>query len=210
MTPGELVPMPPYAVAIDPVDEDGRAAAIWRLNHLFSCGKLPLDLYSGLLNRVFAATGQSQLETAMLALPPVVRLTPLRRRLATKLVLQAPDGDLCLAPGWQLGADTMVRTGTGFTCVDLTTASWDALEVNLRLETWGSIEVLVPHGAAVQLTGGTARMQLGTMTPPIPGGPVVWVSTSGPAGVIRICHPNERKNGRIQRTRNRTRGRRRA
>jgi hypothetical protein len=210
MTPGELVPTPTDAVAIDPVDEGGRAAAIWRLNHLFSCGKLPFDLYSGLLNRVFAATVQRQLETAMLALPPVVRLTPLRRRLATKLVLQAPDGDLCLGPGWQLGADTMVRTGTGFTCLDLTTASWDGLQINLRLQTWGAIEVLVPHGTAVQLTGGTGRIHLGTMTPPIPGGPVVRISTSGPAGVIRICHPNERKNGRIQRMRNRVRQSRRA
>jgi hypothetical protein len=186
------------------VDERGRAAAIWRLNQLFSCGNLSFDLYSGLLNLVFAATAQSQLESAMLALPPVVRLTPAPRRLASKLVLQAPDGDIFLGPGWQLGAETMVRTGTGFACLDLTTASWDALQVNLRLETWGAIEVLVPRGVAVQLTGGTARIELDVLTPPIPGGPVLRISTSGPAGVIRICHPKERRDGPIERMRNAT------
>jgi hypothetical protein len=204
--PMDTVPMdtvPMDTVPTDQVDEHGRAAAIWRLNQLFSGGSLSFDLYSGLLNLVFAATAQSHLETAMLALPPVVRLTPAPRRLVKKLVLQAPDGALYLGPGWQLGVDTMVRTGTGFARLDLTTASWDALQVNLRLETWGAIEILVPHGAAVQLTGGTGRIHLEALSPPIPGGPVLRISTSGPAGITRIRHPKERMNGPIHRMRKR-------
>ena len=61
----------------------------------------------------------------------------------------------CFGPGWQLAADTTVSTGFGTARLDLTTASWDAQDINLRLETWGSIEVLVPEGVAIQLVGGS-------------------------------------------------------
>ncbi len=131
----------------------------------------------------------------MSGLAPLVRLTPASRRLARPLVLQTPDSSLQLGSGWQLAADTLISTGFGAARLDLTAASWDTDQINLRLETWGSIEVLVPEGVAVQVVGGSACVQLESLSAPVPGGPALRISTSGPTGVIRIRHPKERNRG---------------
>ncbi len=150
----------PVSPPLGGVDEDARVAAIARLHDLFSGGHLSLERFSGVLEQVFAAPSHADLEAAMLVLPPLVRLTPVSRRLAKPLVLQGADGDLQLGSGWQLAADTTIRTGFGAARLDLTAASWDASQINLRLETWGSIEVLVPAGVAVQVVGGSGHVQL--------------------------------------------------
>src|ERR1019366_10726619 len=90
--------------------------------------------------------------------------------------------------------------------LDLTAASWDAHQINLRLETWGSIEVLVPEGVTVQISGGSGSVQLEPLSPPVPGGPLLRISTSGPTGVIRIRHPRERNGGPFPRRRRRRPG----
>ena len=106
----------------------------------------------------------------MSALPPLVRLTPASRRLTKPLILQAADGGLQLGSGWQLAADTTISTGFGAARVDLTAASWDSCQINLHLETWGSIEVLVPEGVAVQMVGGSGDIHLESLSTPATGG----------------------------------------
>ena len=193
-----MVPMNrdlPIVAPLDGIDEDVRIAAIARLHDLVSGGRLSLECFSGVLEQVLAALSHADLEAAMLMLPPLVRLTPASRRLARPLVLRAAGSDLQLGSDWQLAADTTIGTGFGAARLDLTAASWDVDQINLRLETWGSIEVLVPKGVAVQIVGGSASVQLESLSAPVPGGPVVRISTSGPAGVIRIRHPKERNGG---------------
>lgn len=203
---GKMVPVNkdlPVAAPLDGADEDDRVAAIARLHDLFSAGELSLERFSGVLEQVFAAPSHADLEAAMLALPPLVRLTPASRQLAKPLVLRAADGGLQLGSGWQLAADTTISTGFGAAQLDLTAASWDTHQINLRLETWGSIEVLVPEGVAVQIVSGSGRVQLESLSPPVPGGPVLRISTSGPTGAIRIRHPKERNGGPFTRWRRR-------
>jgi hypothetical protein len=186
----------------DRVDEEARVAAIGRLRDLFSGGEVSYGCFSAVLEQLFAARGHVDLQSAMQALPPLVRLTPSARRLTKPLVLHAADGGLQLGPGWQLAAETTIRTGVGSALIDLTTASWDTLHVDLHLETWGSIEVLVPKGVAVQMAGGAGRVRLEALSAPVPGGPVLRITTSGPAGVIRIRHFKERRdNGPFARLR---------
>jgi hypothetical protein len=198
----------PVSAPLDGVDEDARVATIVRLGDLFSSGGLSLEGLSEILEQVFAAASHADLEAAMLALPPLVQLTPASRRLARPLVMHAADSGLQLGSGWQLAADTTIGTGVGATRLDLTAASWDAYQINLRLQTWGSIEVLVPKGVAVQLVGGSGSVQLESLSPPVPGGPVLRISTSGPTGVIRIRHPKMRNGGPFARQRRgRTAGR---
>jgi hypothetical protein len=191
----------PVSAPLDGVDEDARVAAIARLHDLFSGGGLSLERFSIVLEQVFAAPSYAELEAAMLPLPPLVRLTPASRRLARPLVLRVPDSELRLGSGWQLAADTTISSGFGAAWLDLTAASWDAHQINLRLEAWGSIEVLVPEGVAVQMVGGSASVQLESLSPPVPGGPLLRISTSGPTGMIRIRHPKEHNGGPFPRWR---------
>jgi hypothetical protein len=203
----------PVPAPVDEVDEDDRVAAIARLHFLFTTGELSFERFSGVLEEVFSASSYADLEAAMLVLPPLVRLTPNSRRLTKPLVLHSAGAGHQLSSGWQLAADTTISTGIGAAHIDLTAVSWDAHHINLRLETWGSIEVLVPEGVAVQMVGGSGRVQLESLARPVPGGPVLRISTSGPTGVIRICHPTERdpglfKHWRRRRTIGRPRSRR--
>ena len=116
-------------------------------------------------------------------------------------MLQA-DGDLTLGSGWQLAADTTISVAFGTARLDLTAASWDANRINLRLETRaGAMEVIVPEGVVVQMVGGSGRVQLESLSPPVPGGPVLRISTFGPTGVIRIRHPKKRRAGPVTRWR---------
>jgi hypothetical protein len=193
----------PVSAPLDGVDEAARVAAIGRLHDLFSGGKVSFERFSVVLEQVFTAPSHADLEAAMLALPPLVRLTPASRRLARPLVLQTADSGLQLGSGWQLAVDTTIGTGIGAARLDLTAASWDAVQINLRLETWGSIVVLVPEGVAVQVVGGSGSVQLETLSPPVPGGPVLRISTSGPTGVIRIRHPKGCNGGLFTRWRRR-------
>jgi hypothetical protein len=198
----------PASAPLNGVDEQTRLAAVARLCDLFSGGGLSIERFSGVLDQVFAAPSDAELELAMSALPPLVRLTPASRRLAGPLVLRVPHSELQLGSGWQLAADTTISSGFGAARLDLTAASWDADQINLCLETWGSIEVLVPEGVAVQISGGSASVQLESLSAPVPGGPLLRISTSGPTGVIRIRHPKERNGGRfVRRRRWRTAGR---
>ncbi len=190
-------------ISLDEVNENDRAASVARLNDLFSDGIISHEHFSEVLEQVFAAPDRADLEVAMLALPPLVRPTPAWLRLTRPLVLQVADGRLRLGPGWQLAADTIISTGIGATRVDLTEASWDAQDINLGLETWGSIEVVVPEGVAVQLAGGSRPVQLQSISPPVPSGPILRISTFGPTGMIRIRHPKGVNTGRVVRWRRR-------
>jgi len=187
----------------DRIDEEDRVVAVDRLHELVSGGDLSLERFSAVLELVLAADNHGELEVAMSAVPPPVRPTPASRRLSQPLVLQA-DGGLKLGSGWQLAANTTISVAFGTACLDLTAASWDANQINLRLETRaGAVEVIVPQGVAVQMVGGSGRIQLESLSRPIPGGPVLRISTSGPTGVIRIRHPRNRRTGPLVRWRRR-------
>ncbi len=185
----------------DAVDEHERDVANARLADLFARGQVSLDEFYGALEVILTTTRRADLEATMRALPPSVRLTPVSLRLTEPLVLRMPDGGRRLGTGWQLGAATSVTTGPGVTQLDLGAASWDALDVDLHLATWGSIEVLIPAGVAVQVVGGSGRVRIFPLSPPVPGGPVVRISVSGPAGVVLVRHAEDHVEGSLRRRR---------
>jgi len=153
------------------VGEGAREAAIARLCNLFATGGISLEGLSETMEGVLAASSHHELAGAMSGLGWPVALTPPAHRLPAPLVVRVPDADLALGPGWQLAADTSVCTGWGRARLDLTSASWDAPQINLRLETWGSLDVVVPRGVAIQVCGATATVRLEALSPPLHGGP---------------------------------------
>ena len=190
----------PVAVPVraGPGEEAARSAALSRAHQLYSDDQLTLERFSWIVEQLLQARDHGDLERAMLALPPVVRLTPRSRRLERPIVLRVPDADLRLGPGWQLAARTTVVTGWGRARLDLAAASWDEEAVDLHLETWGSIEVLVPRGVAVQIAGGPGGIRHEASSPALPGAPLLRVSRSGPTGLVRLRHPVRRTRGRLR------------
>jgi hypothetical protein len=201
MTPVEAHDLVP--VAHDAAGDRDLMAAATRLGDLYERGQVSLEEFYRALERIFTASGSTDLEGVMRALPPPVQLTPMSLRLTEPLVLRIPDGGARLGAGWQLGAITSVTTSVGTTQLDLNAATWDALDIDLHLETWGSIEVLIPRGVAVQMAGGSGRVQIHPLSPPIPGGPVLRIRISGPSGVICVGHLEERPGGPFTRRRQR-------
>jgi hypothetical protein len=197
------IPAPVVHAHPDGTDSEDRAAAIARLHDVFADGGISFVHFTVVLDRILAAPDHADLEVAMVTLPPLVAMTPAWRRLGRPLVLRSADGRLPLGPGWQLAARTTVSTGSGVARLDLTAASWDARQIDLRLETWGTIEVLVPEGATVVRAGGSRPVALFPLAPAVPGGPVVRVSTVGPEGEMRIGHPGKRCRTRLLRPRRR-------
>lgn len=174
----------------DPIDDADRLTAIARLRDLLSTGELAVEPFSAALDRVLGAESHAALESAMAPLPSIVRLTPASRRLAHPLVINAGINSLELGAGWQLAADTSVTTVTGRCRLDLTQATWDTREVDLRLESsTGEIEVIVPEGVSVQLVSVRGRVTLNPLAPPLPGGPLLRVTASATMGRIRIHSP---------------------
>jgi len=170
------------------VSEGARAAAVARLHELYIEDALSIESLGQHLDAVLAAADDARLREVFSALPPPVTLTPQHRRLRGPLVLRAPDGRLALAPGWQLASETTICTGPGRAVVDLAAASWDATHINLRLETWGTLEVLIPTGVAVRIGGRSAAIRVESTAALLPGGPLLSVCNVGPGGQIRIRH----------------------
>ena len=186
----------PAPVSPEPVDDSERLAAVARLHDLVGTSGLSLERFSASLEQVLAASDQADLEMAMAALPSLVRLTPASRRLSQPLKLDAGIGKLRLGAGWQLAAETEVTASTGKVWLDLTSATWDARQIDLRLRVkTGKIEVIIPKGVAVQIVSATNRVTLDNLVPPVPGAPVLRVtaSTSTGGGRIRLAHEPQQR-----------------
>jgi hypothetical protein len=183
----------PVPVSPEPVDDSERLAAVARLRDLVGTGDLSLERFTASLEQVLAANDQADLEMAMAAMPSLVRLTPASRRLSQPLKLDAGIAKLQFGSGWQLARETEVTTNTGKVRLDLTAATWDAREIDLRLKTnTGTIEVIIPKGVAVQMVSATNRVRMDNLAPPVPGAPVIRVVASTSTGAGRVILTHER------------------
>jgi hypothetical protein len=181
-----------------PISDSDRVAVIARLHDLVANGDLGMEQFTASLEQVLAADSETELETAVAGLPSIVRLTPSWRKLSQPVVLDAGIYRLELGAGWQLGADTTVKTNTAKVRLDLTEATWDSRDVQLHLQTGtGNMEVIVPRGVSVQVVSMTGRVTLDDLAPPLPGAPMLRVDAATKTGKIRFT--NERPTPRTRR-----------
>jgi hypothetical protein len=186
----------------EPISDSDRVAAIARLHDLVGSGDLSVEKFSASLDQVLAAESQTDLESAMVGLPSIVRLTPSSRKSALPVCVDAAISRLDLGAGWQLAADTTVKTNTGRVQLDLCNATWDAREVDLHLQSvTGKIDVIIPKGVSVQIVSMTGRVIFDDLAPPLPGGPVLRIDATTKAGRIRFT--NEIPSARARRWRRR-------
>src|SRR5271166_1275106 len=97
----DMSAQPPIPTCLLEVDEDERVASITRLKDLFGDGAISYERFSAVLEQVFAASNRAELRGALVALPPLVRLTPPLLRLRIPLIVRAAEGGLRFGPGWQ-------------------------------------------------------------------------------------------------------------
>lgn len=184
-----MADQPAVPEPLEPVDDTDRVAAISRLQDLVSGGGLSLDRFTAGLEQVLGSRTRAELDAAMAAMPSLVRLTPSTRRLARPLRVDVGIRKLDFGAGWQLASETSITTSTGRCRVDLTEATWDARQVDLSLETvTGTIEVMVPQGVAVQMVSARGRVKLDSLTPPVPGAPLLRITAAASTGQIVIRH----------------------
>lgn len=180
------------ALVLDPVADEDRKAALQRLHDLVAAGEVTLEQFTSAVELVLTAQRYAELEAVMAPMPPLVRITPAARRLEKPLEIDAGAGTLKLGGGWQLAAETSVRTLTGTCRLDLTQASWDSTDVALRLHTeMGVIDVIVPEGVALRIVSAKGGLKVEPLVRALPGAPRITVEASGVSGEIRIRHPRE-------------------
>lgn len=176
-------------VPLEPINDADRVGAVARLRDLLGSGELSFDRFSSALDQALAASTHGELESAFTGLPLPVRMSPASRRLLRPVVIEARMSALDLGQGFQLGAETSVVASIGSVRLDLVSATWDAHEVDLRLEAHtGSIDVVVPRGVAVQLVHVKGQVVLEDLEPPVPGAPVLRVEATAKTGAIRLTH----------------------
>lgn len=175
----------------DPVAAADRTVALQRLRDLVATAEISVDRFTSAVELVLTAQRYAEVEAVMAAMPPPVRVTPAARRLGRPLEIDAGMGTLELAGDWQLAAETSVRTLTGRCRIDLTQASWDATDVDLRLHTeMGEIDVIVPQGVAVRIVSAGGGLRLDPLARAAPGAPRINIDASGRSGRILVRNPS--------------------
>ena len=176
-----------------PISEDLRQCAIDAAQGLVASGKLNLDGFQTVLDRLLGARTHADVASVFRSLPPPVEFTPPTRRRQEPLEVSTSMGEVRLTGRWQVGRLTKIETGMGAVTIDLSEAEFDDWEVEIVVHTkMGSITLIAPRGLDVRQVGksGAASSTLG---PSIPGFPVVRLSASSDMGTIRLMHPKEKR-----------------
>ena len=176
------------------VTDAQRDAALEHLRASVASSNLALEVYSEAVGAVLAASTAGEIAAVLQAVAPVVRLTPVHRRLTEPVVLESRSSSLVVGPAWQVARTTRVAVQSGRAVLDLTAAEFDGPIVDFDLSCQsGSIRVVVPHGIDVQfleMTGqsGGVLNELGPAVA-LPGAPLVRIRARTTSGRIVVRRP---------------------
>lgn len=89
----------------------------------------------------------------------------------------------------------------GDVTIDLTEAEFDDWDIEISVDVnMGTITVIAPRGLDIRQVRRSAAVK-STLEKPIPGFPVVRLSTSCGRGKVRLMHPKEKRHRRVWRRR---------
>jgi DUF1707 SHOCT-like domain len=183
---------PPPGQPPAPVTDADRAAAAELLQRAAGDGRLTLEQFSDRVGAVWAATSHQQLTAATSGLaeaPPVG---------STKTVSSVVSvlGDQSRAGRWRLPPTLRAVGLLGDVQLDLRTVVMAAGDVvDIRAVTLlGSVDIMVPAGIEVELTGfdvlGSRELRLAPV-PRRPGTPLIRVHAYGLLGDVSVRTPEE-------------------
>ncbi len=169
--------------------EDAQHRATEFLKELYAAGDIDAGRFDTSVTRILAARTEAELAEIVWSLPSPMALTSPDRRLAEPLEIHSGTGRLRLTGRWQVARQTHVSADLGSIRIDLTEAEFDDNVIDLHVYTgWGSITIIVPRGAGVQITrhrgGVDSRLE-----PPAPGLPLIRLAVTTNIGRIRLRHP---------------------
>ena len=162
-----------------------RDQAVAQLRDAAVAGRLTLEEFGERVDGVHAArtTGELAVLTRDLPAggPAVAEQGRAHRAICSHLVRSGPI---------TLGARTSFTSIFGTIDLNLRHATIAAAEVELQVHNvFGTVTVVVPEGAVVEVEGGglfaSEDVQM-PETPPLPGAPVIRIRTSGPGGMLQV------------------------
>jgi hypothetical protein len=186
-----------------PISDELRERGVEVLKGLLAQGKVDLDRFHEVLDRLLSVHGVVHFAAVMRSLPPPVAFTPSERRRHDPFEIATSMGEVRLDGRWQVGRLTKITTGMGAVTIDLRDAEFDEWEVEIVAHTnMGAITVIAPRGLDVRLVGRSSGVT-SSIEPPIPGFPVVRLSATSDMGAIRVVHEAEqaRRRRRLRRRR---------
>jgi hypothetical protein len=171
-----------------PLSDADRQLALDVVRNLVAVGKLDLVRFEETVDTLINARTEQELATAMRGLPSPIAFTPAERRARETVRIERQRGHINLAGSWQLGRETIVRSGMGHVTVDLCDAEFDAWDTELDVHAeMGMVTVIVPRGLAVQVVVGGEGA--GALQRALPGSPIVRLRATSAMGSVTIRHP---------------------
>lgn len=186
-------PEPP-AAAIRVSDQDREAAAA-QLRRYVSDGSLTLDEFADRVGVALGARTRGELDTVLVDLP-VAPVSETRRRQARRWVVAVMSGSRAKGR-WRVGRSVTAVAVMGGCELDLRRAEMDSDEVHVTaVAVMGGIEVIVPEGIEVELTGlpimGGKHLKVADV-PVLPGSPVVVVRAFPIMGGVSVRSKPDRR-----------------
>jgi Cell wall-active antibiotics response 4TMS YvqF len=189
-----VLPVTPDGLPVEagPTVSDDLRRAVHLLQGFLVSGKVDLDRFQQALDGILGAETQSELAAVIRSLPAPVELTPPALRRQEPLEISTSMGEVRLDGRWQVSRITKINVGMGSVTIDLTGAEFDDWDVGIVVHTgMGEITVIVPCGFDVRLVGRNGAVKT-VVEPPLPGFPVVRLSSTSDMGMIRVVHPTEK------------------
>ena len=189
----------PLPVVPDPLRQDRREQGVELLRRLVSLGKLDLAAFDSALDQMMSVATEAEFVGVVNMLPAPINMSPPERRLTEPLTIKATTQNIKLTGRWQVAKDTTVKCVTGNATVDLTEAEFDdrTILLTIRVVT-GNATVVVPRGVDVQLVGQTAAVKM-ELDAPVPGYPLIRLTSGAVTGKVRVRHPKQRRRWRRRR-----------
>lgn len=161
-----------------------REEAVARLRSAAAEGRLTVEDLAQRSELAYSATTRGELELVTADLPAPPPATAPQQ--SYRAVLSSAEH----AGRWRLAARSRFLTVLGSTSLDLRQAVLPGPEVEIELKTvLGSVEVVLPEGAEVEVTGGGTLFERTLHLdgpPPAPGAPVVRIHVRGALGSATI------------------------